>query len=54
MNKYEESKEQLYNALWILCGEQDNIYEQVCMGNYPEPIMEQIHKLAVKLSDMAQ
>ena len=23
MNKYESAKEELYNALWILCGEQD-------------------------------
>jgi hypothetical protein len=54
MNKYESAKEELYNALWILCGEQDDVYEQVCMGNYPELIMEEIHKLAIKLSDMAQ
>ena len=47
-------KEELYNALWILCGEQDDVYEQVCMDNYFEPIMEEIHKLNIKLSDIAQ
>ena len=54
MNKYEEAKEQLYNALWILCGEQEKTYEQACMGNYSEPIMEEIHNLAIKLSSMGQ
>ena len=54
MNKYDEAKEQLYNALWILCNEQDDVYEKACMGNYPEAIMEEIHKLAIKLSDTAQ
>ena len=53
-NRYEEAKEELYNALWILCGEHENSYEEVCMGKYPEPIMAEIHKLAVKLSDLAQ
>lgn len=54
MNKYEEAKEQLYNALWILCGEQESTYTEVCMGSYPEPIMEEIHKLAIKLAGLAQ
>ena len=25
MNKYESAKEELYNALWILCEEQDDV-----------------------------
>lgn len=54
MNKYEEAKEELYNALWILCEEQEAVYEQACMGNYSEPIMKEIHNLAIKLSGIAQ
>lgn len=54
LNKYEEAKESLYNALWELCGCDDEKYTRACMGEYPEPIAKEVHELAVKLSALAQ
>lgn len=54
MNKYEEAKEDLYNALWNLCDCKEETYAAACMGEYPEPIAAEIHNLAIKLSNLSQ
>jgi hypothetical protein len=54
MNKYENAKEAIYSALWEICDCQEETYTAACMGEYPEQIAEEIHRLAVKLSNLAQ
>lgn len=54
MNKYDRAKEEIYNALWELCEEDDEVYQNACSGLGKESIMDEVSSLAAKLDDLSQ
>jgi len=54
MNKYDRAKEEVYNALWELCEEDDDVYQNACSGLGIEDIMDEVAALAAKLDDLSQ
>lgn len=54
MNKYDRVKEEIYNALWELCEEDDEAYQNACSGLGKESIMDEVSALAAKLDDLSQ
>lgn len=54
MNKYDRAKEEIYNALWELCEEDDDVYQNACSGLGKESIMDEVAALAAKLDDLSQ
>lgn len=54
MNKYDRAKEEIYNALWELCEEDDDVYQNACSGLGAEDIMDEAAALAAKLDDLSQ
>lgn len=54
VNRFDLAKEEIYNALWELCEEDEETYQNACSGLGAEPIMEEVSSLAAKLDDMSQ
>ena len=54
MNRFDRAKEEIYNALWELCEEDEETYQNACSGLGAEAIMEEVAALAAKLDDMSQ
>ena len=54
MNRFDRAKEEIYNALWELCEEDEETYQNACSGLGAEKIMEEVAALAAKLDDMSQ
>ena len=54
MNRYDKAKEEIYNALWELCEEDEEVYQNACSGLGAEEIMDEVSALAAKLDDLSQ
>lgn len=54
MNRFDLAKEQIYNALWELCGCDEEVYQNACSGLGAEEIMDEVRALAAKLDGMSQ
>lgn len=54
VNRYDRAKEEIYNALWELCEEDEETYQNACSGLGAEEIMDEVAALAAKLDDLSQ
>ena len=54
MNKYDYAKEEIYNAIWELCGRDDDVYQNACSGLPNEEMVDTLCAIAAKLDGMSQ